>query len=129
MLLPLNTGDGTKVTGKASHSRHGGFLPVRCDRVALGRVLGVIVIQQRSTQMGQETKELKSRVEAKKKQIHADIAQAEADVASAKTEVRVQKKEAIASMRQKLEEIEDAVKDGFEDLSEAVSKKLNEWLK
>ncbi len=79
--------------------------------------------------MGQETKELKSRVEAKKKQIHAEIAQAEADVASAKTEVRVQKKEAIASMRQKLEAIEDAVKDGFEDLSEAVSKKLNEWLK
>jgi predicted nucleic acid-binding Zn-ribbon protein len=72
--------------------------------------------------MGQESRELKDRVEAKKKQIKADIAKAKADA-------RGEKNDTIEKLQKKLQGIESAVKDGFDDMSEAASKKLNEWLK
>ena len=35
----------------------------------------------------------------------------------------------VSRLEKSLSELEDTVKDGFDDISEAVSKKLNDWLK
>ncbi len=79
--------------------------------------------------MGQQAEELKARVEAKKKQIKADIAKAEADMAGAKANARSEVNENLETLQGKLRDLEHSVKDGFENVTEAVSKKLNEWLK
>lgn len=69
-----------------------------------------------------QKEELKDRVRAKRKEIEARLAQESAD---AKAQGRESKKQ----LEQKLEELNDLLKDGWDDLTEGVAAKLNTWLK
>lgn len=69
-----------------------------------------------------ETAELKSRIEAKKKQLEAELAKAKADAHGSAND-------ATEEIARKLEELESHLHDGWDNLSETVSKKLNDWLK
>lgn len=69
-----------------------------------------------------EATELKSRVEAKKKQLEADLAKAKANAHG-------DANEAEAAIKSKLEELNSYLGDGWDNFSESVAKKLNNWLK
>lgn len=66
--------------------------------------------------------ELKLRVEAKAQKIKAEIAQMRADAEGSKNET-------IEKMEAKLAHLNEVVKDGWENLTEDASAKINEWLK
>jgi predicted RNA-binding protein with PIN domain len=69
-----------------------------------------------------EQKELILRVEAKKKEFQAELA-------SAKNKMIGNAKEANTELEEKLENISNDLKNAKEDFSEAIAKKLNEWMK
>jgi len=69
-----------------------------------------------------ETEELKNRIEAKRKQLEADLAKAKADGQGSTND-------AAEEIAKKLEELKTSLSDGWDNLSESVSKKLNDWLK
>ena len=71
--------------------------------------------------MIKQQEELKDRVEAKKLSMMAKLKEMSADT-------RHEAREAGASIKKKLSEVEEYVKDGWENLSDSTSKKLNEWL-
>lgn len=66
--------------------------------------------------------ELKLRVEAKVKQIKADIAQLRADAEGSKNET-------IEKMEAKLAHLNEVMHEGWDNLTEDASAKINEWLK
>lgn len=66
--------------------------------------------------------ELKDRVEAKKHDLLAKLNTLKADA-------REESREQAEGMKKRLEELEETLKDGWENVSEKVSGKLNEWLK
>ena len=66
--------------------------------------------------------ELKHRVAAKRKELEAQIERAKADGIARSHDTRDQ-------ARQKLDELNQALKDGWENLSNATAKRLNDWLK
>lgn len=66
--------------------------------------------------------ELRFRVEARQKQLEADLARAKADAAGLANDH-------METMQRKLDELQGALKDGWEKVSEGTLKKLNEWLK
>ena len=69
-----------------------------------------------------QTDELKKRVEAKKLSLQAKIKELQADAqATSREEVR--------SLQAKLDDLNESVKDGWDSVTEAVSGKLNKWLK
>lgn len=72
--------------------------------------------------MTDRTTELRLRVEARQKQLEADIAKAKADAAGMANDQ-------LEMLQRKLDELQSAIKDGWGKVSEATSKKLNEWLK
>jgi hypothetical protein len=66
--------------------------------------------------------ELKNRVEAKKLRLQAKIKELQADASS------TSRNEA-NKLQAKLDGLSESVKDGWDDLTDAISGKLNEWLK
>lgn len=66
--------------------------------------------------------ELKDRVEAKKLSLQAKIKELQADA-------RGTSREEAQNLQSKLDALGDSVKDGWDDMTEAVSSKLNDWLK
>ena len=72
--------------------------------------------------MGLHAEELKARFDAKKKQLEADIAALKADA-------RGGANDKIAATQGRLKEMEESVKDGWDNVTEAISQKLNDWLK
>jgi len=69
-----------------------------------------------------QTDELRDRIEAKKKRLEARISELKADARST-SRVEAQKLQA------QLDDLGDSLKEGWNDLSEAVAGKLNDWLK
>lgn len=66
-------------------------------------------------------KELKYRVEAKQHELQARIAQLKADGTKAS-------KDAIDKVQAKLDEAEQTLSDGWNNLSESAASRLNQWL-
>lgn len=66
--------------------------------------------------------ELKHRVEAKRKELEADIAKLKADASESGSD-------ALNASRQKLNELNDTAKDGWENMSNATAEKLNDILR
>ena len=66
--------------------------------------------------------ELKDRVEAKKLSLQAKIKELQADARSTS-------REEAQNLQSKLDALTDSVKDGWDDVTEAVASKLNAWLK
>jgi hypothetical protein len=66
--------------------------------------------------------ELKNRVEAKKLNLQAKIKEPQADASS-------ESREEMRKLQAKLDTLGESVKEGWDDLTEKVSGKLNEWLK
>lgn len=69
-----------------------------------------------------QTAELRTRVEAKKKKL-------EADLVKAKAEAKGGTNDTAERITHKLEELKVSIGHGWDNLSEGVSKKLNDWLK
>jgi len=68
------------------------------------------------------TDELRARVEAKRHELQAQLKQAEADA-------RAEKNEEADTLRAKLAELDETLKEGWENLSDATVAKLNEWMR
>lgn len=66
--------------------------------------------------------ELKTRIEAKKLKLRAKIKELQADGQSAS-------REEAKKLEAKLDSLSKSMKGGFDNLSEAVAGKLNDWLK
>ena len=66
--------------------------------------------------------ELKDRIDAKRKRLEARISELKADARSTS-------REEVANLQSKLDELGESLKDGWDDISEAVAGKLNAWLK
>lgn len=71
--------------------------------------------------MFSKSEELRDRVEARRHELLAKYNELKADT-------RKEAAEARDSLRARLDEISDDIKDGYEDLSDAVKTKLNSWL-
>lgn len=71
--------------------------------------------------MFSKSEELRDRVEARRHELLAKYNELKADT-------RKEAAEARDSLRARLDEISDDIKDGYEDLSDAVKTKLNKWL-
>lgn len=71
--------------------------------------------------MSSEGKELKDRVEARKHELLAKYNELKADTRREAGEVRTR-------LKKQLDELEDAVKDGWTNMTEAIKSKLNDWL-
>ena len=69
-----------------------------------------------------EWEELRNRVEAKKHRLLARINELKADGRSESTE-------RLDNLQAKLDELAKNVKNGWDNISDAVAEKLNEWLK
>jgi ElaB/YqjD/DUF883 family membrane-anchored ribosome-binding protein len=66
--------------------------------------------------------ELKDRVEAKKLRLQANIKELQADTRSTS-------REEAQKLQSKLDALTDSVKDGWDNITDAVAGKLNSWLK
>jgi hypothetical protein len=66
--------------------------------------------------------ELKNRVEAKKLSLQAKIKELQADT-------QATSREQAQKLQSKLDSLADSAKDGWDNMTEAVAGKLNEWLK
>lgn len=71
--------------------------------------------------MMKNSEELKDRIEARKHELIAKYDELKAD---SRAEARTHR----ASIKSRLDELEDALKDGWDNVSETVSAKLNSWL-
>lgn len=71
--------------------------------------------------MSSEGKQLKERVEARKHELLAKYNELKADT-------RREAGEARTRLKEQLDELEEAVKDGWTNMTEAVKSKLNDWL-
>ena len=69
-----------------------------------------------------EKDELRDRIEAKKKQMESRLSELKAD---SRSEARAELKE----LEAKLEELTATLKSGWNDLTDSVAGKLNDWLK
>ncbi len=72
--------------------------------------------------MIEQKDELKNRVEARQRALQARYLELKADTQERAREERDR-------VKRKLDELQETVKDGWGNLSEAVSAKLNDWLK
>ncbi len=69
-----------------------------------------------------QTDELKNRIEAKKLRLQAKIKELQADTEASSRE-QAQKLQA------KLDSLNESVKDGWDNVTDAIAGKLNDWLK
>ncbi len=69
-----------------------------------------------------QKEELKNRVEAKKLRLQAKLKELQANASS-------DSREEIKKLEARLDALSESVKDGWDDLTEKVSSKLNQWLK
>jgi len=69
-----------------------------------------------------QKEELKNRVEAKKLKLQAKLKELQANASS-------DSREEIKKLEARLDALSESVKDGWDDLTEKVSGKLNQWLK
>lgn len=69
-----------------------------------------------------ETDELRTRVKAKRKELEARLYELEADGRAAANE-------GAQHARQKLDELNQLLRDGWDNLSQSAASRLNEWLK
>lgn len=69
-----------------------------------------------------QTEELKHRAEAKRKELEAKLHEMQADAHGAKSD-------AAKSIKQKLDDLQDAAREGWDNLSDKTAKKVNEALK
>jgi hypothetical protein len=67
-------------------------------------------------------KELKDRIQAKKKELESKLYEARADA-------RAEARQKVESLQGKLDKLNDYLKEGWDNMSEDVAAKLNEWLK
>lgn len=67
------------------------------------------------------TEELKNRIKAKQRELEARFEELKAD---SRSEVRTERDR----VRTKLNELQEAIKDGWDNMSDRVSAKLNDWL-
>lgn len=72
--------------------------------------------------MLENKEELKDRVKAKQRELESRYHELKADT-------RAEARKESGVLKRKLDELQENVKDGWDDLSEKVSAKLNEWLK
>ena len=72
--------------------------------------------------MNPKTNELKDRIEAKKHELLARLSELKADTRAEAAEQR-------DTIARKLDQLEDDLRDGWDNVSEKVSAKLNDWLK
>ncbi len=72
--------------------------------------------------MPDRTIELKARVEAKKKELEQDVAQLKADAHGTKNDQ-------IEKLENQLKELNELIKDGWDNISEATVEKINSWLR
>jgi hypothetical protein len=71
--------------------------------------------------MSLRTEELKNRVEAKQKQLQARLSELKAD-AQSKTA------DEIEQIKAKLKTLQETVRDGWDSMTDATTRKLNDWL-
>jgi hypothetical protein len=71
--------------------------------------------------MIRESEELKDRIESKRHALQARLAELRADT-------RAEARDKQRQIERSLDELEDYLKDGWHNLSEGVSAKLNSWL-
>lgn len=69
-----------------------------------------------------QTDELKNRVEAKKLSLQAKIKELQADTQAAS-------REEAQKLQSKLDALTESIKDGWDNVTDAVAGKLNDWLK
>ena len=93
------------------------------------RIYEFVIFGQESVSVTREekivpdrTNELKARIEAKKKELEQNVAQLKADAHGAKNDQ-------IEEMEARLKELNQLIKDGWDNISEAAVVKLNAWLK
>lgn len=72
--------------------------------------------------MTTSTQELKHRAAAKRKELEARLEELKADTLGAKND-------AVDSVKRKLHQIDEAAREGWENLSDATARKMNELLK
>ncbi len=65
--------------------------------------------------------ELRARIHARRKQLEADLAKLQADGHAASNDAQ-------AKIKKKLEELDEHLHRGWDNLSESVAAKLNKWL-
>lgn len=65
--------------------------------------------------------ELKDRIKAKQRELEARFSELKAD---SRAEARTERD----SVKSRLDELQEAIKDGWDNMSDRVSAKLNEWL-
>ncbi|MEZ4398789.1 MAG: hypothetical protein R3B06_02130 [Kofleriaceae bacterium] len=68
-----------------------------------------------------KTDELKDRIEARRHELMARMSELKADT-------RKESAEAYAKVKQRLGELEDHLKDGWDNVTDAIKTKLNSWL-
>ena len=66
--------------------------------------------------------ELKDRVKAKQRELQSRYHELKADS-------RAEARQESGKIRRKLDELQETMKEGWDDLTESVTAKLNEWLK
>ncbi|HDS00378.1 MAG TPA: hypothetical protein ENO22_02985 [candidate division Zixibacteria bacterium] len=71
--------------------------------------------------MPDRTNELKARVEAKKKELEQNLTQL-------KAEAHGKKNDEIEKLENQLNELNELIKDGWDNISEAAVEKINSWL-
>ena len=72
--------------------------------------------------MSAKTNELKDRIEAKKHELLARLSELKADSRAEAAEER-------DTIAKKLDQLGDSLRDGWDNVSDTVSAKLNDWLK
>ncbi len=72
--------------------------------------------------MLKETDKLRDNVEARRKELQANLAKLKADTRTAAADEKKR-------IQAKLHELDEALRDGWEKLSESTAAKLNRWLK
>lgn len=72
--------------------------------------------------MPDRTNELKARVEAKKKELEQNLAQL-------KAEAHGEKNDQVERLERQLKELNETIKDGWDNISEAAVEKINSWLR
>lgn len=76
---------------------------------------------QKSAVMLGKSEELKDRVEARRHQLLSKYNELKADTRQEATEARKR-------LKARLDELEDSLKSGWNNMSDAVKEKLNQWL-
>jgi hypothetical protein len=94
---------------------------IRRYRDRIDMIEGSSIDHFRENEMSQKS-ELKNRVEAKKLKLQAKIKELQANASS-------DSREEVKKLEARLNALGESLRDGWDDLTENVSSKLNQWLK